>query len=39
MENPTYLTLLLKKEQADMKIQLDAMHTYRDVLERRINRF
>lgn len=38
MENPTYLKLP-EEEQTDLKIQLDAMAIYVDVLERRINRF
>lgn len=38
MENPIYLTLP-DEEKADLKIQLDAMATYVDVLQRRINRF
>lgn len=38
MENPIYLTLP-DEEKSDLKIQLDAMATYVDVLQRRINRF
>ncbi len=38
MENPIYLTLP-DEEKADLKIQLDAMATYVDILQRRINRF